>query len=52
VGFLTEGFGVPDHFHLHIIPLFQGGDLNPSCAHKESSEAMSMIATKIQKEIG
>jgi len=51
VSFLTEGFGVPDHFHLHIIPLFQEGDLDSSRAHRESPEDMAMIAEKIQKEI-
>ncbi len=51
VSFLTEGFGVPDHFHLHIIPLFQEGDLDSSRAHRESPEDMAMIAEKIQQEI-
>jgi diadenosine tetraphosphate (Ap4A) HIT family hydrolase len=51
VSFLTEGFGVPDHFHLHIIPLFQEGDLDASRAHHESPEAMQDIADKIRKEI-
>jgi histidine triad (HIT) family protein len=51
VSFLTEWFGVPDHFHLHLIPLFQAGDLDASHAHRETPEAMQMIANKIQKEI-
>jgi len=51
VSFLTEGFGVPDHFHLHLIPIFKDGDLDASRAHRESPEAMVMIAEKIQKEI-
>lgn len=51
VSFLTEGFGVPDHFHLHIIPLFQEGDLDASRAHQESPESMRDIADKIQKQI-
>lgn len=52
VSFLTEGFGVPDHFHLHIIPLFQEGDLDASRAHRESPESMTNIADRIHKEIG
>lgn len=51
VSFLTEWFGVPEHFHLHIVPLFQTGDLDTSHAHTESPEAMEMIATKIHNEI-
>lgn len=48
VGFSIEGFGVSDHMHLHLIPLFQSGDMDIEKAHKESPENMSMIAEKIR----
>lgn len=48
IGFMVEGFGVADHAHLHIIPLFESGDMNPALAHRESDEAMIMISEKIQ----
>lgn len=47
VGFSVEGLGVKDHMHLHLIPLFQLGDLNPEKAHTETSENMKMIQDKI-----
>ncbi len=51
VGFAIEGFGVPGHMHLHLIPLFQSGDMDTIKAHKESPENMSMIAEKIRAYI-
>lgn len=48
IGFMVEGFGVTDHAHLHLIPLFESGDMNPALAHRESEEAMTMISEKIQ----
>ena len=51
VSFLTEGFGVPEHFHLHLIPIFRDGDLDAARAHKETEENMQKIAEKIRAEI-
>lgn len=51
VGYAIEGFGVPDHMHLHLIPLFQDGDFDPGNAHTESPENMQIIAEKIIAEI-
>lgn len=48
IGYVVEGFGVPDHAHIHLIPLFQGGDLHPEKAHSESPEAMHNIAERIR----
>lgn len=48
IGFIVEGMGVPDHAHLHLVPLFQAGDLDSRNAHTESSENMASIAEKIQ----
>lgn len=48
IGFMIEWFGVTDHAHLHLIPLFASGDMNPGLAHRESEENMTMISAKIQ----
>jgi histidine triad (HIT) family protein len=51
VGYSVEGFGVPDHVHLHLIPLIQLGDLDPSKAHTETAENMAAMAEKIRNSI-
>lgn len=51
IGFMVEGFGITDHAHLHLIPLFESGDMNPAKAHKETDEDMTMIAKKIQSSL-
>lgn len=51
VGFGIEGFGVPDHMHLHLVPLHQMGDLDPSKAHTETPENMHMIQEKIVRAL-
>ncbi len=51
IGGVVEWFGVPDHFHLHIVPLFQSGDLDSTRAKRESPEDMTLMAAKIQKEL-
>lgn len=51
IGFLIEWFGVPDHTHLHLIPLFESGDMSASHAHRETPENMSVIAEKIRSHL-
>ena len=51
IGYSVEGFGVPDHVHLHLIPLMQLGDLDPSKAHTETTEKMEQTAEKIRNSI-
>ena len=51
VGFIIEGFGVPDHAHLHLIPLFRPEDTERTHAHTESAENMAMMAEKIRAHI-
>lgn len=51
LGYSVEGFGVPDHVHLHLIPLNEIGDLDPAKAHTESAENMEMVAEKIRNFI-
>jgi histidine triad (HIT) family protein len=51
VGYSVEGFWVPDHVHLHLIPLMQIGDMDPSKAHTESPENMAAMAEKIHNSL-
>ena len=51
IGFSVEGFGVPDHVHLHLIPLSTAGDMDPSKAHTESTERMESIQSRITSEL-
>lgn len=51
IWFMVEWFGIPDHAHLHLIPLFESGDMNPAKAHTENDEAMALILEKIQSAL-
>lgn len=51
IGYSVEGLGVPDHVHLHLIPLMQLGDMDPSKAHSEAPENMVAMAEKIRNSI-
>jgi len=51
IAYSVEGFGVPDHAHLHLIPLMQKGDLDPAKAHEESEENIALMAEKIRNWI-
>jgi histidine triad (HIT) family protein len=51
IWYAVEGFGVPDHAHLHLIPLFWEWDFDPAKAHKETDEDMTMMAEKIRNMI-
>jgi len=46
VGFAIEGFGV-DHLHIHLVPVYEGGDLNPEKAYKASEEELKEMQKKI-----
>ena len=48
---LVHGLGVPEHFHLHVIPIHKAEDLDQSKAHEESKEEMQKIQTKIQSNL-
>jgi len=47
VGLVVHGMGVPDHFHLHLIPMFQVDDLNTGKAKSRSEEEMKTIQNQI-----
>lgn len=51
IGYSIEGFGVPDHVHLHLIPLMNIGDMDPAKAHTESPENMIEMAQKIRNSL-
>ncbi len=40
VGLVVHGMGVPDHFHVHLIPMIEPGDLDSHKAHTEPEEKM------------
>lgn len=44
---IVHGLWVPDHFHLHIVPIHTIDDLDSHKAHEESSDAMKDIQQKI-----
>jgi histidine triad (HIT) family protein len=47
VGLVVHGMGVPDHFHLHLIPMFQVDDLNTDKASSRSEVEMKRIQQQI-----
>lgn len=51
VGLLIHGMGVPEHFHLHLIPLFNSNDTDQAKAHNEPVEKMQKITEKIKQNL-
>jgi len=47
VGLVVHGMGVPDHFHLHLIPIFQADDFDTSKARSRPEEEMRMVQNQI-----
>ncbi len=47
VGLIVHGMGVPDHFHLHLVPMFEITDLNTTKAQERTEEEMEEIQQKI-----
>ena len=52
VGLLVHGMGVPEHFHLHLIPILNSNDMDQDKAHTESADKMQEICDKIVAELG
>lgn len=50
VGLMVEGFGVP-HVHVHVVPLFGPGELNPDKAAKEEENDLKAMRETIKKMI-
>lgn len=49
VGLMVQGFGIPEHFHLHVCPMFSPYDLDQNHAYNESEANLSQIAAEIIK---
>ena len=47
IGLVVHGMGVPDHFHLHLIPMFHVDDLNTDKASSRSEAEMKQIQQQI-----
>lgn len=47
VGLVVEGFGVP-HVHLHLVPIYEGNQLDPHKAHSVSPESLQEMQNKIK----
>jgi diadenosine tetraphosphate (Ap4A) HIT family hydrolase len=50
IGLAFEGFGVA-HAHLHLIPVYRRGDLDPRRATTAAFEDLRPIAERIRNEI-
>lgn len=51
IGLAIEGFGV-DHAHIHLVPVYKSGELNPERAYKASDEELKEIQEKLSKAFG
>lgn len=51
VGIAVEGFGV-DHVHIHLVPVYKGGELNPERAYKADSQELKQIQEKLLEAFG
>ena len=47
IGLALHGFGVPDHAHVHLIPLHNFDDMDQGKAHFETEEKMLEMQNKI-----
>jgi histidine triad (HIT) family protein len=47
VGLVLHGMGVPDHLHVHLIPMFAVDDLNTTKAQERSEEEMQEVHRRI-----
>lgn len=50
IGIAVEGFGVP-HVHIHKVPVYRGGDLDPHRAKKSAADMLAGVAARIKDEI-
>jgi histidine triad (HIT) family protein len=50
IGIAVEGFSVP-HVHIHMVPVYQGGDLDPNRGQKATIEELCILAGRIRNEI-
>lgn len=50
IGIAVEGFGVP-HAHVHLVPLFEPGDLDANKQHEVSAVELAAMAQRIREVI-
>ncbi len=48
IGVVVEGFGVQDHAHLHLVPLYHGGQLNPYKGKEATDEELAKWQAKFK----
>jgi histidine triad (HIT) family protein len=51
LGIAVEGFGVA-HAHIHLVPVFEGNQLDPNRAKATSQSELSQIRLQIMQELG
>jgi len=50
IGIAVEGFGVP-HVHIHMVPVYKPGDLNPQRAEISSENKLERMCQKIRDQL-
>jgi len=50
IGLAIEGFAVP-HVHVHLVPLNEGGTLDPCLQKRADDEELRIMAENIKKEL-
>ncbi len=50
IGIAVEGFGVP-HVHIHMVPVNNGGELDPHRAKKASPEELENMRLQIVRQL-
>jgi histidine triad (HIT) family protein len=51
IGVAVEGYGVP-HLHVHLVPLFSMGDLDPCKQHPVARDELNRLAAEIRSALG
>lgn len=51
VGIIVEGFGV-DHVHIHLVPIYNGNELNPTRAYQAETKELLEMQDKLSKVFG
>jgi histidine triad (HIT) family protein len=51
IGLIVEGFGMPHHSHIHVIPINTQNELDPSRSRPASEEELKETAEKIRSAL-
>lgn len=52
IAVVIEGYGVPDHFHIHLIPTFHAYEIDEGFAKERPAHEMEMIAEQLRDAVG